>query len=81
MLPPGVMLVSYQPKEIPFAVTPVSIVTNPGRFFRAYLQDLGWRLEHPKGYAAAPLAEILTKLAEAGLELTLHAVPNKRREK
>ena len=31
-LPAGVKLVSYQPKQAPFAVTPVSIVTNAGKF-------------------------------------------------
>ena len=69
MLPPSVRLVSYQPKETPFAVAPVSVVTNAGRFYRAYLADLRWRLENPGGHAAPPLADILLKLTEAGLEL------------
>ncbi|HXH51352.1 MAG TPA: hypothetical protein VNM47_18595 [Terriglobia bacterium] len=70
-LPPGVRMVSYQPKEAPFAVAPVSVVTDSGKFFRAYLRDLRWRIEHPKGYAAPPLAGILSRLADAGLELRL----------
>ena len=70
-LPSGVTLVSYKPKETPFAVAPVSIVTNAGKFFRAYLKDLNWRIEHPNGYAAPPLADILSKLADAGLELKI----------
>jgi hypothetical protein len=72
-LPPGVRLVGYQPKEAPFAVAPVSVVTDAGKFFHAYLKDLAWRLEHPDGYAAPPLADILSKLAEAGLELRVDA--------
>jgi hypothetical protein len=77
-LPPGVTLLSYQPKQAPFAVAPVFVVTNAGKFFRAYLRDLRWRLEHPHGYAAPPLPDILGKLADAGLELTVDApaVPN-----
>ena len=77
-LPPGVRLLSYQPKQAPFAVAPVSVVTNAGKFFRAYLSALRWRLEHPHGYAAPPLPDILGKLADAGLELTVDApaVPN-----
>jgi hypothetical protein len=77
-LPPGVKLVNYEPKQPPFAVAPVSVVTNAGKFFRAYLGDLRWRLEHPEGYAAQPLPDILAKLAEAGLELKIDApgVPN-----
>lgn len=69
VLPPGVKLVNYEPKQAPFAVAPVSVVTNAGRFFRAYLRDLRWRLEHPEGYAAQALPDILAKLADAGLEL------------
>jgi hypothetical protein len=68
-LPPGVQMVSYQPKEVPFAVAPISVVTNSGKFFRAYLRDLRWRIEHPDGYAAPPLSGILSKLADAGLQL------------
>jgi len=69
-LPPGVRLIAYTPKATPFPVAPVSIVTNAGKFFNAYLRDLRWRLEHPDGYAAPPLADILSKLGDAGLELT-----------
>ncbi len=72
-LPPGVRMVSYQPKEAPFAVAPVSIVTDAGRFFRAYLRDLNARLEKPEGYTAPPLADILAKLADAGLELRIES--------
>ena len=69
MLPEGVRVVRYEPKEAPFAVAPVSIVSNAGKFFRAYLRDLAWRMEHPEGRAAPPLADILAKLADAGLDL------------
>ena len=37
VFPPGVRLVNYEPKQPPFAVAPVSIVTNAGKFYRAYL--------------------------------------------
>jgi len=74
-LPTGVKVVSYQPKETPFAVAPVSIVTNTGKFLRAYLRDLAWRLEHPNGYAAPPLPDIVAKLAEAVLEFDLECPP------
>jgi hypothetical protein len=71
MLPPDVRLVRYQPKRAPFAVATTSIVTNAGKFFRAYLDDLAWRLAHPDTHAAPPLTDILTKLADAGLDLWL----------
>jgi hypothetical protein len=68
-LPAGVRLVFYQPKQVPFAVAPVCIVTNAGKFYRRYLADLARRLERPEGYQCPPLADILAKLADAGLEL------------
>lgn len=80
MLPPGVQVLKYQPRTPPFAVAPVSVVTNAGRFFRAYLRDMAWRLEHPKAYACAPLHEILAKLAEAGVELEIDASRQREQE-
>jgi len=73
-IPPGVRLVSYQPKSAPFAVAPVSVVTKAGKFYRAYLADLSRRLAKPKGCHCLPLADILSKLADAGLELTVDAI-------
>lgn len=70
-LPAGVRLVFYQPKQAPFAVAPVSVVTNAGKFFRAYLRDLKARLEKPEGYHWPPLTDILSKLSDAGLELRI----------
>lgn len=52
-------------------VGPVSLVTSAGKFYREYLRNLRWRVKHPEGYAAPPLPEILSKLADAGLELAL----------
>ena len=75
VLPPGVRLVNYEPKQPPFAVAPVSIVTNAGKFYRAYLKDLAIRLAKPKGYHCPPLADILSKLADAGLELKIEVAP------
>ena len=70
-LPSGVKVVRYHPKQAPFAVAPVSVVTDVGRFVHSHLRDLAWRLEHPNSRACAPLNEILAKLAEAGLDLRL----------
>jgi hypothetical protein len=75
-LPPGIKLVKYKPKEVPFAVAHVSVVTNAGKFYRAYLADLRHRLANPKGYSCPPLKDILAKLADAGLELAADAVSN-----
>ena len=72
-LPAGVQVVSYQPKQPPFAVAPVSVVTDAGKFFRAYLRDLKVRLEKPEGYHCPPLMDILGKLSDAGLELKIES--------
>jgi hypothetical protein len=58
MLPTSIGVLRYEPKAVPFAVAPVSVITNAGKFFRAYLKDLAWRHTHPDSYAAPPLAEI-----------------------
>lgn len=71
VLPEGVKLVSYRPKQVPFDVAPVSVVTNAGKFYRAYLRDLKLRLEKPEGYHCPSLADIIGKLADAGLELSI----------
>jgi len=70
-LPPAVRLLRYAPKVAPVAVQPCSIVTDVGKFIRAYLEDLEWRLAHPNTYACASLPEILAKLAEVGVELKI----------
>jgi hypothetical protein len=68
-----VRLIRYQPKSPPVAVAPISIVTDVGKFISAHLADLDYRLCHPDTYACASLPEILSKLAEVGLELALEA--------
>lgn len=74
-LPPGVRLVRYAPKAPPVVVQPWSIVTDVGKFIHAYLRDLQFRLEHPRGQVCAPLSDILAKLAEVGVELEIDAGP------
>lgn len=68
-LPSRVRVIDYRPRGAPFDVAPVSVVTDAGKFYRAYLQDLFWRLRHPHAPTRPPLADILSKLAEAGLSL------------
>ena len=68
-LPRGIRVARYEPKQVPFAVAPVSIVTNAGKFYRRYLADLRERLGHLEGYSCPPLGDILAKLADAGLEI------------
>jgi hypothetical protein len=70
MLPRGVQLVCYHPRPVPFAVAPISIVTNAGKFYRAYLTDLARSLERQgRGYPL--LTDVLAKLSAGGLELKI----------
>jgi hypothetical protein len=73
MLPPGFRVLRYEPRAVPFELSVFSVVTDAGVFFRQYLRDLAWRVRHPGGYAAAPLPDILAKLAAAGLDVTTNA--------
>ena len=68
-LPRGIKVARYEPKQAPFALAPISIVTNAGLFYRRYLADLRERLAKLEGHCCPPLGDILAKLAEAGLEI------------
>jgi len=70
-VPSGVRLKKHAPKSPPVLVQPWSVVTDVEKFIAACLRDLDWRLKHPKAYAAPPLPEILSKLAEVGVEVEL----------
>jgi hypothetical protein len=70
-LPPGVKVASYEPKQAPFVVAPVSVVTSAGKFYRVYLADLRERLAKPEGYSCPSLVDILAKLESAGLRIEL----------
>lgn len=69
MLPSGVRLIRYSPRTLPVVVRPCSVVTDMDKFIGSYLRDLQVRLQHPEAYACAPLSDILSKLADAGVEL------------
>ena len=70
-LPPGVYVLSYEPKTAPFLVQPASVVTNAGVFFRAYLRDLRARVENTRSRVGPSLETCLAKLSDAGLLLEL----------
>ena len=71
-LPKGVRLVRYEPRTPPVAIRPVSVVTDVNKFIRHYLEELDARLHSPVQIrAGGSVFEILSKLAEAGLELAI----------
>jgi len=72
LLPKGVRLVKYAPKTPPVAIAPVSIVNDVRRFIEAKLAELDARLNKPIQIRAGDgVFEILSKLAEVGVELAI----------
>ena len=54
-------------------MAPVSVITHPGKFYWAYMADLSRRLAKPQGFQCPLLADILSKLTYAGLELKIES--------
>lgn len=77
-LPSGVLLVSYQPKEPPVAIAVCSVVTDVPKFINHALSELNARLHAPTQIRAGDsVFELLSKLADCGLELTIDWPPDK----
>jgi hypothetical protein len=75
-LPGGVRLVRYTPKTPPIMLTVCSVVTEVDRFIRQALGELAARLHHPLQIKAGDsVFELLSKLADCGLELRLEWPP------
>jgi hypothetical protein len=77
-LPEGVRLVQYTPKAPPVAVTVCSVVNDVPKFIQRALSELDARLRRPIQIKAGDsVFELLSKLAECGLELHLEWPPNR----
>ena len=71
-LPKGVRLVRYEPRTPPVGIRLVSVVTDVDKFIRHYLEELDARLHNPVQIrGGGSVFEILSKLAEGGLELAI----------
>ena len=80
-LPPGVRLMSYRPKQAPVAVTVCSVVTDVPKFIEHCLAELSARLHSPVQIRAGDsVFELLSKLADCGLELVVEWAPQHRAE-
>ena len=75
-LPDGVKVIRYTPKSPPVAVTVCSVVTDIPKFIRHALAELDARLHHPVQIKAGDsVFELLSKLADCGVELRLEWPP------
>jgi hypothetical protein len=71
-LPEGLQLVSYTRKEAPIPVTVCSVVTDVPKFICHVLGEIEARLHRPTQMRAGDsVFELLSKLADCGLELRL----------
>jgi hypothetical protein len=79
-LPDGLQLVRYTRKPVPVAVTVCSVVTDVPKFIRHALTELEARLQRPAQIKTGDsVFELLSKLADCGLELRLEErVPRSR---
>jgi len=77
-LPQGVKLLRYERKAPPVAVTVCSVVMDIPKFIQHALGALDARLHHPVQIKAGDsVFELLSKLADAGLELRLEWPPER----
>jgi hypothetical protein len=77
-LPEGVKLLRYERRAPPVAVTVCSIVTDIDKFVRRAVEELDARLHHPVQIKAGDsVFELLSKLADCGLELHLEWPPER----
>jgi hypothetical protein len=77
-LPEGVTLRNYAEKASPVAITVCSVVNDVPKFIRYALAELEARLHHPVQIKAGDsVFELLSKLADCGLELRLEWPPER----
>jgi len=77
-LPDGIRLVRYERKTPPVALTVFSVVNDPDKFIWHALAELKARLHHPVQIKAGDsVFELLSKLADCGLELRLEWPPER----
>jgi hypothetical protein len=77
-LPEGVRLIRFEENTRDVAVTVCSVVNDVPNFIRHALADLDARLHHPVQIKAGDsVFELLSKLADCGLELHLEWPPER----
>jgi hypothetical protein len=77
-LPEGVRLIRYERRTRDVAVTVCSIVDDVPKFIQHALQELDARLHHPVQIKAGDsVFELLSKLADCGVELHLEWPPKR----
>jgi hypothetical protein len=68
---PGVRLVAWELKEPPVAIEYHAVVTDPGKFARATLEELRERLTNPKRRYGWPIPQLIDRLAQVGVRIEI----------
>jgi hypothetical protein len=70
-MPPGVRLVAWNLKEPPVAIETCAVVTDPALFARTSLEQLGTALAQPKHWVGWSVPQLIDRLAQVGVTVTL----------
>ena len=70
-MPPGVRLVNWKLKEPPVAIETCAVVTDSGLFARTTLEQLGMALANPRRWEGWSVPQLLDRLAQVGVMVTL----------
>lgn len=72
-MPAGVRLVAWELKEPPVAIEYHAIVTDPGKFARATLEELRERLTNPRRRYGSSVPQLIDRLAQVGVIVALES--------
>jgi hypothetical protein len=72
-MPPGVRLISWNPKVPPVAIEACAVVTDPPLFARTTLRQLETALAQPKRWVGWSVPQLIDRLAQAGVFVALES--------
>ncbi len=72
-MPPSVCLVAWKLKEPPVAIEYHAVVTDPGKFARAILEELREHLTNPGRRSGWPVPQLIDRLAQVGVTVVLES--------
>jgi hypothetical protein len=70
-MPPGVRLLGWHLKEPPVAVETCAVVTDPALFASTTLEQLGVALANPKHWVGWGVPQLINRLSQVGVTVTL----------
>jgi hypothetical protein len=77
-IPPGVRLIEWNLKQPPLAIETCAVVTNPGLFAQATLEQLRIALTEPKRWVGWSVPQLIDRLAQVGVRVALEPITQER---